>query len=162
MTCKKRFLAISTALFLFFGVRSSNIPDPNRYRKNFVIKKGSVKYSRGTIYIASSDELDKMTDLEEGDVLVEDGRNDSDPDLRVRGSRYIHNFDVREEIIEGLLAYEEVFPTDWERTKESMDNEWDVHNFLSTFNYQTNRTNDVDFNNKDEEKFKIKILSIFR
>jgi len=43
-----------------------------------------------------------------------------------------------------------------------MDNEWYAHNFLSAFNYQTNRTNDVDFNNKDEEKFKIKILSIFR
>ena len=159
MTVRKRLLALATAAALLYGVNASDRRNKDYYRPSFVIQKGSVKYSRGTIYIGDNDYLDALEDLAPGDILVEDDRTGADPDLRVRESSNIHNLDIRHEIICALLCYEEVFPTDWERSEDSMINEWIAHNFLSMFNYKTHRTNDVDFNNKDEDVYKIKVYN---
>ena len=52
-----------------------------------------------------------------------------------------------------------MYPSVWERSIESMRNEWEVHNWAYRFDYKKNRTTDVDFNIGDEEKYSSKILT---
>lgn len=116
------------------------------------------RYSKGKIFIGSQDYLDKLKNVGEYDVLVLDEREGEDPDFKIYNSYLITDKEVRNEILEVLCKYEECYPSDWDRTIESMRLEWLMHNFSYVFNYETNRTTDVDLNNKDEEVYQNPLL----
>ncbi len=61
-----------------------------------------------------------------------------------------------EEIVESLLLQEEEYPSQWERTKNSMIREWLAHNAMHLFGYEIDRTKSVDFNNDDEKTYRIR------
>ena len=152
----KKILSISVGTILLLPLSGSKPRKMSeRVYYNFVINKGSIKYSGGTIYIGPKWKLDKI-DKEEGDILVIDFRRDNDPDLRVIDSYKIYNADTREEIIDALLAYEEKYPTKWERTRASLIREWFAHNVMHFFNYKLDSTTDVDFNNADEYQYRLR------
>ena len=67
--------------------------------------------------------------------------------------------DIRNDILEVLCEYEERYPTDWDRSIESMRLEWLCHNMAYCFNYRTDDSCEVDLNNSDEEKYDKKVLS---
>ena len=71
---------------------------------------------------------------------------------------FIHDAEIRNEILEILQEYERQFPSDWDRTTESMRLEWLMHNLSYRFDYQPGRTESVDLNNNDEGKYDNKIL----
>ena len=155
MSIKRRILAVGAAVSILFCIQGSNKRNTDIHRHGFVIKRGSVEYSGGTIIIGSQYKIDHIKETKEGDILVIDDRHSKDPDFKIVNSSKIKNFDIREEVIDALLCYEEKFPTKWERTKDSMMNEWIAHNVMSIFNYRPDRTNDVDFNNADEKTYKL-------
>ena len=62
---------------------------------------------------------------------------------------------IREEIIENLLYYEELYPTEWDRSKNSLVREWEAHNAMYWIGYKHGSTTDVDFNNGDEKTYRI-------
>ena len=78
--------------------------------------------------------------------------------MKIYSSYRIDDRDLRNEILEVLCRYEECYPSPWDRTIESMRLEWLMHNYSYFFNHETNRTEDVDLNNKEEEYYDNPIL----
>ncbi len=115
-------------------------------------------YSQGRIFIGNRRFLIGLKDLKEGDILVLDQRNNSDPNMKIISSYQITDKNVRNEILEVLCRYEEMYPSDWDRTIESMRLEWFWHNMSYDFNHQTNRTKDVDLDNNDQDIYDNDIL----
>ena len=75
----------------------------------------------------------------------------------------IKDKDIRNEVIEVLCKYEEMYPSNWDRSIESMRFEWFCHNAAYYVNYKVDDSSEVDLNNKDEDKYDNKILRrIFR
>ena len=125
-------------------------------------KQAFARYSRGKVYIGSKEFLEGL-EVSENDVLVEDHRNAEDPNMRIYNSCKIRDYTARNEIIQILLLYESMYPSDWERTAGSLRLEWLAHNIFHDLNYETHRTTDVDLNNKDEDVFnKVILKTIFR
>ena len=115
------------------------------------------KYSDGYIYIGDKDFLSDISTLD-GDILVEDQRNSKNPDMVIYDSYKVTDKDSRNEILEVLCEYEKCYPSPWDRSIESMRCEWFIHNLSHVFNYKKSHSDDVDLDNKDEEKYKTKVL----
>ena len=119
-------------------------------------------YCDGNIYIGDRRFLSSIYHsglYQEGDIFVLDKRDyEPDPDMKVINSCIIDDKNIRNDIIEVLQIYEEMYPTDWDRTTESMRLEWYMHNLSYKFNYETSRTCDVDLDNDEEEKYDNKVL----
>ena len=156
----KKLTLYSSLIAFLFVLSSSNINKKSKefFRNNMRISKGKIEYSLGTIIIGDKKRLDSLKELGTNDILVLDERNDDDPNFKIYNSYRIVNSDIREEIIEGLLYYEDVYPTNWDRSKESMTNEWTIHDIMHFLGIQLDHTTDVDLNNADEEKYIVKNL----
>lgn len=116
----------------------------------------------GNVYIIkppspyTKEKGDKIADsqsIEDNDYIVLDCREINNPCMQVRNSYRANSDSVRQEIIDILLYHEESYPTFWQRSKESMDNEWYVHNAAYEIGYMEERAVHVDFDNEDEEKY---------
>lgn len=120
------------------------------------------EYPDGCIYIGDDDYLDSIS-TNEGDVLVEDLRIGNDPDMCIHDSYKIKDKDDRNDILEVICLYEEMYPTEWDRSIESMRLEWFMHNLGHEFDYKKDHSDDVDLDNDDEEKYDNKVLrKLFR
>ena len=153
----KRITLCSSMIPLLFVLKSSNLNRKNKYYRNSInISNRRIEYSKGVIYIGDIDYLNSIDELNYGDILAYDGRDNNDPNIRIYDSFKIRDYDTREEIIEALLYYEEMYPTDWNRTKNSLCREWTAHNVAYIFGINQHRTTDVDLNNGDELVYRIK------
>ena len=156
---KRKLMAISAALI----IGTTYISVDHEYHPNYEIvaeQPGPFGcYSCGYIYIGSKAYLSSLTNLSEDDILVEDQRFSSDPNMKIYSSYRIEDKDLRNEILEVLCKYEECYPSPWDRTIESMRLEWLMHNYSYFFDHQTHRTEDVDLNNKEEEYYDKPILN---
>lgn len=115
------------------------------------------RYKDGLIYIGDEEFILGLNPLEH-DILVVDKRDSENPDMKVISSYQIEDPLVRKSIIEVLQEYEKEHPSLWERTTESMEAEWYIHNILYILDYQKERSSDVDFDNDDEEVYNNKML----
>ena len=134
------------------------------YNPNYVITEEEpyfATYSNGRIYIGTQGEINAIKNqITKNDIIVYDERNSNDPNMKIVSSYKIKDKDIRNEILEVLLVYEDLYPSDWDRTIESMRLEWFIHNVSHTFNYKTDHSNDVDLDNDDQEKYEnVKILN---
>lgn len=118
------------------------------------------RYSKGNVYIGNKEYINKIIKkININDVVILDARNEKDPNMVVMNSNKIGSKNEQNEILLIIEIYEEIYPTKWDRTIESMRNEWTVHNILYDFKYKKSHTEAVDLNNEDEEKYKSKILT---
>ena len=115
-------------------------------------------YSQGCIYIGDENYLSSLTNLNEKDILICDQRFNSDPNIEIYNSCLIKDKDVRNEILEVICLYEELYPSNWNRTIESMRLEWYCHNICYELNFMTDHSSEVDLNNKDENKYNNKFV----
>ena len=116
-------------------------------------------YSKGLIYIGDKEYLDSLKNINEYDILVEDCRDSkTNPEMKVHSSYKIFDKKTRTEILEVLTIYEEYYPSDWDRTIDSMKLEWTIHNWCYMFNFKRDHTTDVDLDNNDEKKYDNKVL----
>lgn len=113
-------------------------------------------YSGGLIYIGKYKH--HHYSLEEGDVFVLDSRWDANPDMKIYNSYKILNSKEREEILSILSEYEKENPSKWDRSLESMELEWTLHNLGYYFNIKRDSSTDVDLDNSDEELYQNKVL----
>ena len=154
---KNRILFTSILLMLILSY-----PYKHKYKSNYVILDESddafASYSEGLIYIGNEEFL-KSVDACDGDILILDERNLSDPNICIYNSCEIKDKDLRNDILEVVCFYEEMYPSKWDRSIESMRLEWLCHNASYYFNYETERSSEVDLNNEDEEKYKSKVLN---
>ena len=118
------------------------------------------KYRFGNIYIVKSkDMIKKVRKESENDVIILDARTDLDPNMEIVSSYEITDKEARNDIIEILMEYERLFPTEWDRSIESMRLEWFVHNMLYDIDYERHRTDNVDFDNSDEYEYEKPFLN---
>lgn len=115
------------------------------------------KCSSGYVYIGNEEFL-KDINFVENAILVEDQRFEEDPNMKIYSSCDIRSNCARNEILEILQKYEEMYPSPWDRTIDSMRLEWLMHNLSYEFSYQQPRTKHVDLDNEDEEVYKHKLL----
>ena len=154
----KRLTLYTSMIPLLFILSSSSMSKKNKeyYASRINIEEGKIKYRYGTIYIGDKEYLNSIELLGSNDILVLDDRMANDPNFKIYNSYRFEDPSIRDEILESLLYYEEVFPTKWKRSKNSMEREWLVHNAMHNVGYKLDRTTDVDLNNKDETKYLIK------
>ena len=154
----KRITIFSSMIPLLFVLNSSSFvkKDKEYFRSKTKITKHIIEYNSGKIYIGSEYYLKSVKDeLGPFDVLVEDDRNGKDPDLKIYDSYKIMSNDIKEEIVEALLYYEDVYPSKWDRTKNSLMREWTAHNLGYRFGYNHDSSADVDLNNGDEMTYRL-------
>ena len=149
---KKKILIVGAALLL-----ATYHTVDYKYVSNYKIinskEDGFATYSSGRIFIGDIEYLCSIKNKQENDILVEDQRNKKDPNFKIYSSYLINDKRIRNEILEVLCIYEELHPSNWNRTIESMRVEWLMHNLSYFFNYEKPRTIDVDLNNSDEELY---------
>ncbi len=95
----------------------------------------------------------------EDDIVIIDLRDEKE-DIKILSSHKINDPILQSSIIDIILKYNLENPSNkpWIRTKDSLQNEWLAHNLAYAFCYERERTADVDFENKEEEDYKIKLL----
>ena len=159
----KLLAGLSSALAL-----SLYLPYEHEYNPSFVIHEETAdmpfaSYKNGDVYIGNKYYIDEvMQKAKDGDVFVECGyRSDNgylDPNIKIYSSYKINDKDLRNDILMIILIYDNLYPSDWNRSIESMRVEWTVHNLLYDIGYERARTRDVDLDNLEEEKYNNKIL----
>ena len=107
-------------------------------------------YSLGKVFIGDEEYLSSLKNIDENDILILDNRNYPEPNIKVYSSYKISDRAVRDEILEIICKYEEIYPSDWDRSIESMRLEWFIHNIFYDCNILKDRCADVDFNNNSE------------
>ena len=118
------------------------------------------RYRYGKIYIGKYAFLKSCLDYyEEGDIFILDQRDrKGNPNMKIYASYLIDDKEVRSEILEVLCRYEDCYPSDWDRSIDSMKLEWFMHNLSYSLHHKRNRTTDVDLDNLDEAKYDNKLL----
>jgi len=114
-------------------------------------------YSDGVVFIGDSACIKTIENKNDLDFIVLDDRKAKDPNMKIYDSYKVKEEVKQKEILEKLLTYESMFPSNWNRTMQSLINEWDAHNKLYNFGYKRERTADVDLNNKDEDLYSKKL-----
>lgn len=152
---RKKLIASIIILSIYLGYR-------HKYHSDYELLPDTeiayAKYDDGYIYIGNEDFIQSI-EPNEGDILVEDQRDGSDPDMVIYDSCNIHNKDKINTILEVLQDYEKEYPSDWDRSIESMRLEWLMHNLGYYFNYKIDHTTDIDLDNEDEEKYDKKLVN---
>ena len=92
-------------------------------------------------------------------VVIVDETTREDPNMKIIESCQIKNPDQMMEILEIVKIYNELYPSSWNRSIDSMMNEWEVHNALSCIRYKSKHTDHVDLNNEDEKAYNNKVLT---
>lgn len=151
----RNIVIFPSLLVLLFSLSSSTLKK-KKPQDLLKITKNKIEYNSGTIYIGDERYLKKIKELNPYDVLVIDDREAEDPNLRILDSCKIKDPEIREEIIDALLAYERKYESDWDRSRATLIREWYIHNLMYEFGYKTHRTSDVDLNNADEKTYSIR------
>ncbi len=137
----------------------------HRYNPEIAIVEDSEAYASyrgGLVYIGDQEFLSSIRNqVSENDVLILDNRCNDDPNMKVINSCRICSRDEIDDICHILALYETEYPSEWQRSIESMRREWQVHNLFYSFDYSINRTEDVDLNNADEDVYNQLILKYF-
>lgn len=157
----KKFICCLGTILIIFSMSDKNIDKQENNKIEIEEYDTTYSYKRGNIYFCSSDmEIEKISKTcDETDIIVFDESNDIDPNMKIINSYKIKDPNEMIEILEIIQTYCSSHNTEWNRSVESMYNEWQIHNICSNLNIKTKRTNDVDLNNKDEEFYKSKIIS---
>lgn len=116
-------------------------------------------YSKGKIYIGDMETMLSLENVQDEDIIVIDNRSDlENPSFKILNSAFITDNKTKNEVLEVISEYEELYPSNWNRSVESMRIEWFVHNLSYYFNFKQNKTKDVDLDNKDGKIYENKII----
>ena len=121
-------------------------------------------YSEGIVYIGDKFFLNKIKSIiSNEDVLVEDLRYLSDnPDMKIIDSYNIRDLNIQKEILNILCEYEKCYPSKWERSLDSMENEWFIHNLCYDVGVLKGNSKDVDLDNKDEGIYSFELKKVLK
>lgn len=117
------------------------------------------KSTCGDIYIINEEIEDVYKPPTKDAIVIIDETKDNDPNIRIKQSCNINDANQMMEVLEIVKRYNELYPSGWERSIDSMMNEWEVHNILSRINYMPKHTDHVDLNNDNEKTYDHKVLT---
>lgn len=155
---KKALLLFYTYLVLFF-VPKNGKPQykiNNNYDKDSIIPYAS--YSNGDVYISDTTTINELYDDKSSDVFIIDDRAIKNPNIEICYSHSIESLKEKREIILILQEYEKEFPSNWNRTYDSMINEWIIHNICYKFGIKIKSSISVDLDNNDENLYSFKLI----
>ena len=95
---------------------------------------------------------------DENDVIVVDQTEFEDPNMKIVSSYKITDKKDMIEILNIIKDYCKEKNSNWNRSINSMHNEWIVHNICSKMAIKRSSTDDVDLNNSDENLYNSKII----
>lgn len=118
-------------------------------------------YKESNVYICGSlkDGIELGNVCKDSDIIVVDQSYYKDPNMKILSSYKVKDDEQMRQILEIIKKYCDSKETNWDRSIESMQNEWIIHNICSSLLIRNDRTDDVDLNNGDEIIYKSKILS---
>lgn len=156
---KKVLLYIVTTLMVlnFFGKREQKVMQTTISE----IHEEYDSYSEGRIfYCDSSENATAVCQLiNEKDIVVLDQLHFDDPNIKILSSYRITDTEMINEILCIIKTHFDMKESRWNRTIESMQNEWIIHNICSSLLIKKGSTDDVDLNNEDEELYNSKIIT---
>lgn len=157
---KKVLLLLSTYLTLLLIPKVKAKSHDMQLNDNYEIGCEDIyaTYNNRKIYISNESYIYNIIDNDSDGIYIIDSRNANNPDMKICNSYKIRSKELKNEIIDLLLKYEEDYPSKWDRTKESMYNEWVIHNICYWFSLKKESTKAVDLDNEDEDKYDSKIL----
>ena len=153
---KRRIIALALVISSL-GCSKANA-DLNRNKNGTEKTVNCISYSKGKIYIGDEKNIDSIEDLDYFDLLVVDERDSTDPNMKIKDSYKIMTNSEMLEVLRLLEEYEEKNPSNWNRTIQSMRNEWIYHNMSFYLSYETASSKDVDLNNADEYRYEKKLI----
>ena len=115
------------------------------------------KYRYGNVYIVK--DLSYIKKVNDNDIIVLDARSDPDPDMTIISSYEVTDKEARNDVLRIIMEYESCYPSDWDRSMESLRLEWFIHNTLYDIDYKRDHTDNVDFDNSDEKEYYHPILN---
>ena len=117
-------------------------------------------YNKGKVYICDSmNDAKKVYELcDKNDVVVVDQTEFEDPNMKIVSSYKITDKEDMIQILNIIKDYCKNKGSNWNRSINSMQNEWVVHNICSNMFIKRSSTNDVDLNNGDENLYNSKIV----
>ncbi len=121
------------------------------YTYDYSASSGAKKKINGRLYIVTKDLDQNAQTVGENDFFALDRRTAADPEYIVMNSYLAGTDGVIRALCQRLLEHEELYPTDWERTLESMVSEWKMHNMAYAMGYKTDHSQHVNLNNADED-----------
>lgn len=104
----------------------------------------------GVLYVITSDVNISAQSAGENDYFALDRRDAADPEFVVYDSYRAQSDKLIRRLCRILLNHEEAHPTAWERTLDSMAEEWQMHNASYEMDYKIDHAKDVNLNNGDE------------
>ena len=152
---KKAFILLSTYLVILFAPKNNkpqySINDNYEYHS----KKEFASYSNGKVYISNDSIIKRLYDYESNNIYIIDQRGISNPNMEICYSHNINTLKEKKEIISILLEYEKKYPSNWDRTYNSMLNEWIIHNICYKLGIKIDHSISVDLDNADENTYKL-------
>ncbi len=122
-------------------------------------KYSYINYNDKKVIIVSDDYLNYIFDKESNNIYVIDFRYRKNSNFEIVESYKIHDKSEMEDIINMLISYEQENPSNWNRSFDSMINEWQIHNICYYIGHDIDSTEHVDLDNNDEDKYKSKNLT---
>ena len=153
---KKAFLLLATYFIILLTPKLKKKQNNVTYNSNYQINEDNqfATYNNYNIYIYNEEHINKMNDDNDpNNIYIIDHRYEENPNIRIYNSYRIHDRNEMFEILKILLEYENRYPTNWNRTIDTMENEWIAHNIGYLLGIETIRTKEVDFDNDDEENY---------
>ena len=134
--------------------KQADCPTSKNYIKpKSIAPAGTYGNGSGYVYIVADDQLNEIQkDKEPNVAIIVDKRNNTDPNMQIIESYKISNKKQQSEIIDIMIDYNTNNPSNpgWNRTKESLLKEWEIHNTVYALGFYRSHTADCDFNNADE------------
>ena len=152
-------VATAFSIFSVSILKSDYVYQPQYEILNEVDNDAFASYENGLIYIGDSSFINSLDHVNENDILVVDNRNTDKSSIQVVSSYEITDKDIRNDIICVIDEYLKLYPSDFDRSIESMRLEWLVHNILYGVNYEVDRTRDVDFETNEEDLYSNYVLT---
>lgn len=152
---KVKFILIAIATS-FIILSCDNVAGYNSGYKILEGEEAYGEYPLGRVYIGNEEYINSLT-KEENNVYVLDER-ESKKNIKIFNSYKITNRNYQKDILNIIYDYETRYPSDWDRSVETMFTEWNAHNFCYNINYRRDHTTDVDFENSEEQFYQKKIL----
>ena len=110
-------------------------------------------YDDTSVYIGNEEDIYSIKGTDRKNIYIIDGRYDNDPVMSVCDSYQIRDIRQIRSILRVLVRYEQEYPSLWERTFNSMEREWLMHNICYYLNYESYHTEKVDLNNDNEANY---------
>ena len=152
-------VATAFSIFSVSILKSDYVYQPQYEILDEVDNDAFASYQNGLIYIGDSSFINSLDRVNENDILVVDNRNTDKSSIQVVSSYEITDKDIRNDIICVIDEYLKLYPSDFDRSIESMRLEWLVHNILYGVNYEVDRTRDVDFETNEEDLYSNYVLT---